>query len=95
MNQASGDFPPLSLEQRARLAERYGLSEAELGTLLADLWLLSEEGVEDYARRRHGELRAAGLPNERCFELLEREIASGRFAAPPLSQRQIKRMIYG
>jgi hypothetical protein len=88
----SGSINP---EQRKQLADRYGLAEAELGKLLEDIWLITQERPEAYALRRHEELREAGLPNERCFAAIAREIEAGRFASPPLSLRQIRRIIYG
>ena len=95
MEQRDGDPIPIGPEQRKQLAERYGLSEAELGKLVEDLWLLAGDTVDAYVRRRHEELRGAGVPNERGFAILEREVAAGRFASPPLSIRQIRRIIYG
>ncbi len=86
---------PLNPEARRQLAARYGLGDEELAKLLEDLWLLTEETVEDYVLRRHAELRASGVPNERGFEILRREVEAGRFASPPLSLRQVRRMIYG
>lgn len=89
------ESPQINPEQRRQLAARYGLTEAELGTLIEDLWLLAGETVEAYVRRRHEELQASGLPNERCFEILAAEASAGRFACPPLSLRQVRRIIYG
>jgi hypothetical protein len=95
MENTVSDTCPLGPEQRRQLASRYGIREDELGKLLEDLWLLTNETVEDYARRRHAELQAAGIPNERGFTIIEREIAAGRFASPALSLRQVRRIIYG
>lgn len=89
------ETPPLDQGQRRQLAERYGLSSAELGKLLDDIWLLTAETTEAYVLRRHGELRSAGMVNERSFELIAKEIAAGRFASPPPSVRQIRRILYG
>jgi len=89
------DTCPLNPEQRRQLAANYGIPEDELGKLLEDLWLLCDETVAAFARRRHAELQAAGIPNERGFAIIEREIAAGRFASPALSLRQVRRIIYG
>lgn len=53
------------------------------------------ERVPDYVRRRHAELQAVGLTNERIFVVLAGELGARRFAAPPLTSRQLRRMIYG
>ena len=53
------------------------------------------ESVEEYVTRRHRELRAEELQNDAIFERVAAEVRTRRFAAPPLSQRQIRRLIYG
>jgi hypothetical protein len=45
--------------------------------------------------RRHGELRAEGLRNEAIYERIREEVRQRRFAAPPLTPRQVRRIIYG
>ena len=55
---------------------------------------LSEHPAE-YVARRHAELRREGLANAAIFERLARELDRRRFAAPPLSLRQIRRLVYG
>jgi len=95
MDDPTTEFQPLSSEQRRTLALRYGLEPSELDKLLEDLWLLTEESYEEYARRRHAELRDQAMRNERAFEIIRREIAAGRFAQPELSLRQVRRIIYG
>jgi len=95
MENESGETAPLNPDQRRLLAARYGIPEEDFGKLLEDLWLLSDETVEAFARRRHAELQAAGVANERGFAIIEREIAAGRFASPAVSIRQVRRIIYG
>jgi len=54
------------------------------------------ETPEDYVRRRHLELKQElGLSNARIFERIEAELAQLVLAAPALTQRQIRRIIYG
>lgn len=85
----------LSHEQRSYLLERYGLDESELDLLLGDLWSFTSEEPEAYVARRHGELQRDGWSNESIFERLIHELSVGRFASPPRTIRQIRRMIYG
>jgi len=54
-----------------------------------------QETPEAYVRRRHRALQAAGLANARIYERLAAELSTWRFRAPELTQRQIRRMIYG
>jgi len=95
MNQPVGEYPQINSEQRRQLAARYRLAEPEIGTLLDDLWLLTNETAESYIRRRHDELRSAGVQNDRGFAVIAEEVAAGRFVSSPLSLRQIRRIIYG
>jgi hypothetical protein len=54
------------------------------------------ESAEDYVRRRHLEIKhESGLANPQIFQRIEVELAQLVFAAPPLTQRQIRRIIYG
>jgi len=46
-------------------------------------------------RRRHRELQATGLANLAIFDRIADELASRPVAAPPLSPRQIRRIVYG
>ena len=54
-----------------------------------------DEDLEALVRRRHRELRAQGLANPEAFERIELELPGRRVAAPRLTQRQIRRVIYG
>ncbi len=72
------------------------LSPAEAEKLVAEVIAFFDETPEDFVRRRHRELKQdEGWPNERIFETIEYELRGQVFAAPLLSQRQIRRMIYG
>jgi len=54
------------------------------------------ETPEDYVRRRHFEIKQElGLSNPQIFKRIENELAQLVFAAPALTQRQIRRIIYG
>ena len=53
------------------------------------------EPVEVRLRRRHRELQAQGLANAEIFPRLVDELAARPVAAPPLTERQIRRAIYG
>ena len=60
-----------------------------------DLVAYYGESVPDYVRRRHAELKRRGLTNDRIFDEITAELAARRFAAPPLSVRQLRRLVYG
>ena len=54
-----------------------------------------QETPDVYVRRRHRALQAEGLANEAIYARLAVELSGWRFRAPALTQRQIRRMIYG
>ena len=53
------------------------------------------ETVEQFVARRHAELQAEDLRNDAIWQRLADELRTRRFAAPPLSERQIRRLVYG
>lgn len=72
-----------------------GLSPGESARLLADVLAYFGETAEEYVRRRHAELQARGLTNARIFARVGEELAQRRVAAPELSERQLRRIVYG
>jgi hypothetical protein len=46
-------------------------------------------------RRRHRELQAAGRTNAEIFGRIAAELAGRPVAAPALSERQLRRIVYG
>lgn len=71
------------------------LSRTETERLVREIVAFFSESIEDYVARRHRELRAHGLRNETIYARISAELAERRFAAPPLTERQIRRLIYG
>ncbi|HEY7073568.1 MAG TPA: hypothetical protein VH479_25815 [Acidimicrobiales bacterium] len=53
------------------------------------------ETTEAVVRRRHRQLQASGLANPAIFDRIADELASRPVAAPPLTHRQIRRIVYG
>jgi hypothetical protein len=80
---------------RDQLLETYDLDPAVFDRLVADLWSLTRATPEEWIQRRHRQLQAQGRQNSEIFGIIERELGEGRFAAPPFSLRQIRRVIYG
>ena len=48
-----------------------------------------------YVRRRHAELKTFGVRNPEIFARLADELAQRVVAAPELSERQLRRIVYG
>jgi hypothetical protein len=78
-----------------RVAGSTGLTTAEAARVVEDVLAWYREPVEEYVRRRHAHHRLYGKRNPEIFALIADELADRLVAAPPLSQRQLRRIIYG
>ncbi|MGC7100975.1 hypothetical protein ACPZ19_40405 [Amycolatopsis lurida] len=72
-----------------------GLPSAIARRVVSDVMGYFVETPEEYVRRRHAELRARQLPNAAIWPLLREELAVRPVAAPELSERQLRRIVYG
>jgi hypothetical protein len=58
--------------------------------------MLAAETVEQFVVRRHRELKAAEAErNDAIYRRLAEEVNGRAFAVAPLTERQIRRLIYG
>ncbi len=71
------------------------LSQAQATRVIADVLGYFSEQPEEYVRRRHRELKASGLTNDRAFATIAAEIPHRRYVAPNLTLRQLRRAVYG
>ena len=90
------------MAERVELEELVGylvrssrLSRAEAVRLVDEVLAFLHESAEEFVRRRHHELQQAGHSNSEIFARIGTEAARRRFRAPPLSERQIRRIVYG
>ncbi|MBB4951153.1 hypothetical protein F4556_006688 [Kitasatospora gansuensis] len=79
----------------AHLTRTTPLGPGEAARVVAEVLAYFSESTEEYVRRRHGELQARGLTNEKIFDRLTGELTARRVAAPELSTRQLRRIVYG
>jgi hypothetical protein len=79
----------------AHLVRTTPLTPSEAARVVAEVVAYYGEAVPDYVRRRHTELKRRGLTNEVIFDGIAAELASRRFAAPDMSVRQLRRLVYG
>lgn len=63
--------------------------------IVGDVVAYFREPTEAVVRRRHRELRAAGVANDEIYGRIAAELAERPVAAPTLSARQIRRIVYG
>ena len=78
-----------------RLVALHGLEEALARAVVAEVVDAFDLTVDDFVTRRHAELKRGGLSNESIFSRVRQELAVWRFRAPELSERQLRRRIYG
>ncbi|MEU4406121.1 hypothetical protein AB0F88_16475 [Streptosporangium sp. NPDC023963] len=77
------------------LTRTSALGPGEAARVVADVLAYFSEPVDEFVRRRHAELKARGLVNEKIFPRVAAELAARRVAAPELSLRQLRRIVYG
>lgn len=78
----------------AHLVATTGLTPAEAARVVQDVVAFHAEPVEDYVRRRHARLKTYGAKNPEIFARIAAELAERVVAAPRLSERQLRRLIY-
>jgi len=72
-----------------------GLTPSEAARVIDDVLAFHGESVEEFVRRRHAQLRTYGARNDEIFARIAEELAGRVVAAPQLSERQLRRMVYG
>ncbi|WP_340538934.1 hypothetical protein [Nocardioides sp. GXZ039] len=79
----------------AHLVASTGLSSAEAVRVVEDVLDFHAEPVEAYVRRRHHEMKTYGAKNPEIFARIAEELPRRVVAAPRLSERQLRRLVYG
>ena len=77
------------------LAASTRLTPAEARRVVADVLEFFGETADAYVVRRHAQLQGRQLGNPAIFDRIATELRHRRFAAQPLSTRQIRRLVYG
>jgi hypothetical protein len=85
---------PFPQDLAGYLAASTGLPRSTAVRVIADVTSYFSETVEEFVRRRHAELRR-GQRNDEIWPLIAAELGQRRFAAPALSERQLRRLVYG
>jgi hypothetical protein len=79
----------------SRIAHSTGLTEAESARVVSDVVAYFAETTEEFVRRRHASLQAYGMKNPEIFTQINAELSRRVVAAPTLSERQLRRIVYG
>ena len=86
---------PADPELVARLVASTGLTPTEAVRVVEDVVAYHREPVEDYVRRQHAHLKTYGARNPEIFARIAEELADRVVAAPDLTERQLRRLVYG
>lgn len=78
-----------------RIVASTGLSAADAARVVQDVIAFHAEPVESYVRRRHAHLKTYGARNDEIFARIATELADRVVAAPDLTERQLRRLVYG
>lgn len=77
------------------LVQRSALTKREAMQLVGEVLAYFNEPLEQFVRRRHGELQRQGFANTAIYSRIAEDLRWWRLAAPALSERQIRRIVYG
>ncbi len=77
------------------LVQTTRLESQEARRVVREVTAFCSETLEQYVVRRHLELQADRLANPAIFKRLQTEIEAQPFRAGPVSERQLRRIIYG
>jgi len=72
-----------------------GLDDATASRVVADVVAYFDRTVEEYVRHRHAELQDKNMRNDDIWPSLVAELEHYRFSAPELTERQLRRIVYG
>jgi hypothetical protein len=78
-----------------RIISSTGLTQAEAARVIEDVVAFHAEPVEEFVRRRHAHLKTYGAKNPEIFARIAEELAARVFASPQLTERQLRRIVYG
>jgi hypothetical protein len=91
----SGSLPVPQTDLVRHVVASTGLPAETAARLVADVLAYYGETTEQFVRRRHAELRRRHLGNARIWPVVSAELAERRVVAPRLSERQLRRIVYG
>ncbi len=79
----------------SHLVATTSMTEGEAARVIEDVVAFHAQPVEHYVRERHAHLKTYGVRNPEIFALIAEELEQRVVAPPQLSERQLRRIIYG
>jgi hypothetical protein len=77
------------------VTQSYGIRAEEFVRLYEAFAAYFDVTLEEHVRRRHLELQKTGMRNPDIYAALLEEVPDMRFAARGVTERKIRRLIYG
>lgn len=77
------------------IAGSTGLPMPVAERVIADVVAYYRETTEEFVRRRHGELQRRGRKNAEIWQIVAGELAERPVGAGELTERQLRRIVYG
>lgn len=79
----------------AHVVATTSLTPGEAARVIEDVIAFHARPVEDYVRSRHAHLKTYGARNPEIFSRIAEELGERVVAPPPLTERQLRRIVYG
>lgn len=79
----------------AHVVATTSLTTSEAERVVGDVIAFHAQGVEEYVRRRHAQLKTYGAKNPEIFAQIAEELGDRVVAAPELTERQLRRIVHG
>ena len=86
---------PIPANLLDHLERTCGLQRPEARRIVEEVVSYYGETPQAFVMRRHRELQAEGMRNQAIYAEVAGELEGRRFRAPRLTQRQIRRIVYG
>lgn len=71
------------------------LDDVQSRQVIEEVLAYFNEDIESFIKRRHLELQQQGYSNARIFKIIQTELSTRLFPVQLLSERKIRRVIYG
>jgi hypothetical protein len=89
------DLPIAFSDLVAHLTRTTSLGPDAARWVVAEVLAYLDEPIEKVVRRRHRELQGEGLANADIWVRLGDELRAWRVAPPEMTERQLRRLVYG
>ena len=95
MNDLPARNAPYPQDLIRHVAATTGLDEATASRVVADVMAYFGQTAQEYVIKRHQDLKSRNRKNDDIWPLIADELKARRFKPGELSERQLRRMVYG